>query len=297
MITVVPALILTMLRDRFPAEVAVHWAVNGAPNGWAPFLAAAWLPALVTLAMVALMVGIGIATRSLAVMAPVTVGLAAFMAVLSVGGILMQSDGAVGPIGPMLFVAMLTMLGISAAGIWWLRGRIAPPPVGDTGTFPPAFPGDPAVRRWEGHTRVGAGVWASILLTLTLGIGTTLLIGWNDPWAGAAMALLFVAIIPTFILSWQRIVIDDRGLTTTCLGFTVHRVPLDDILSAGHVELEPLGDYGGAGHRSSHDGLRDGIVTSRGEGLIIQRRGAKDFVIACDDAPTAARTLATLRAG
>jgi uncharacterized membrane protein len=55
LILVVPFLVLIPLWDKFPQRVAIHWGLNGEPNGWADKTWGLFLPPVVNVALAALL--------------------------------------------------------------------------------------------------------------------------------------------------------------------------------------------------------------------------------------------------
>lgn len=295
-ITIIPAAILWLLRGRFPDPIAVHWGAGGGPDGWMS-LGAGLLVSIITLGFLScMMIGIGVVSRSITLLAPITIGMAVAMGVLIHGSMFAQIDGTEPMIGPYLFVGVLLWLVIAIAGYRWLQPRMVAIEPGRTGTFAPAAPGDPAVRSWKGRTRGGNGLWVVAALIVATGIIIALLIGFEDPWLTAGILLITVGVAPLALSALQEITIDHAGVTGKCFGIRATHIPLEAIRSAGHIEVQALGEYGGVGFRTAIDGDREGLVTASGEALIVEREGRKDFVITVDDARPAARVLATLLA-
>lgn len=289
----VPTAILAWHRDSLPERVAIHWGPDGNPDGWAsPQFAIAFAP-LFTTGIVALLLGLGAAMHSLGIMAPVALGMAALLAIVTQGSLLLQLSGSsdVG-VGPLLFVGVVALVLIVVLGAWALRGRITPPPATHSGTFDPVEATGDEPARYDGRVRRSKGLQVGAGVLAVAGIGLGVLLGWGDSWAGAAMALLVVVCALAMLAAQQRVVVDDDGLTTYLGPLRVHHFAADDILAAGHVHVEALGEFGGLGWRHSIDGRRSGLVTGSGEALIVQLRDGKDFVITVDDAPAAARVAA-----
>lgn len=289
---IVPAILLWANREDYPDRVAVHWGADGRADGWMS-LGASLLSATIFISLLTLfMIGLGAVVKSLAIMAPITVGMAMAMAWTIYGATLAQAGGDAPDVGPFLFSGVVVWAVVGALGYLWLRGRLPMVPAAETGTFMPSAPGHPEIRRWQGSTRVGNGIWVAAGVLVLVGVVLAAVIGVRDAWFAAALLLLTVALAPLMLLSLQEITIDERGVTGTWFGIRVTRIPLDELRSAGHLHVEALGDYGGVGFRTAVDGRREGLVTSTGEALILEREGRKDYVITVDDAPAAARVLA-----
>lgn len=292
-VTAVPSLVLWLFVD-LPERVATHWGADAAPDAWSPIGAALLFAPLFGGGMALIMLALGWVTRSLGVLAPVSVGLAAMLTIVGTGTVYAQRDGVVPAVGPYVFAGTVALLLVSALGVWWLRGRMAPFPAAETGTFTPASPGHPDERSWHGRIRSSLTLWILAGVLTVTGIAVGIWVGVADPWGGAAIALLTLACVPLFLLTVQDVVVDERGVTTHWFGMRVLHFPLDQIVSAGSVRLDALGDYGGVGWRSSIDGRREGIVAGTGEALILQLEGRRDYVLSVDDAHRAARVLMAL---
>lgn len=293
-ITVIPSVAICLLAE-LPDSVAVHWGVDGHADGYASPLGALIFPPLFMLIMGAVLLGIGAGTRTLQLLAPITVGIAAMLSILTSGTVLAQHGGGTPAIGPYLFAGTVALIGITLLGVWWLRDRMQHFPAELTGTFAEATPGHPDERAWHGRIRSSLTLWIFAGILTVVGIGVTIWFGIGDPWGGAAMGLLTLGCVPLILLTIQDVTIDEDGLTTRWFGrVRVLRFPLDEIVSAGSVHLDALGDYGGVGWRSSIDGRREGIVAGTGEALILQLEGRRDYVLSVDDAHRAARVLMAL---
>lgn len=293
LIALVPGAVLWLLRGDLPDRVAVHWGVDGQPDGWASVGTAILSGVLIGAAISLLLVAVGAFMKAMRVMGPMAVGAAAFGAILLQGSVLLQRDGAEPKLGFLLFVALLAWLVIGIVGWRFLRDRIVPVPPTETGTFVPSPPGHPDVRTWSGRLRGGNGIVILAALVAVTGVVLSLWLGASDPWMMASLLLLTVGVALLMLLSVRQVVeIDEQGIRVTAFGLTLERIPLTQLRSAGRIEVEALGDFGGYGRRVGLDGKREGLVTSSGEALIVERDGQKDLVFTVDDAHTAASVLA-----
>lgn len=289
----VPLAVTWALRERLPERIATHFGPDGQPDGWSSLPVALLWHLTLGLFMSVVLLGLGLGTRSMRFMGPFAVGISALIAVAGYGSMLGQLDGGMAKPGPLVFFGLLPLILIPAVGWWWLKDRMEPVPVEATGTFTPSLPGHPEVRSWSGETRRGKAAVVMAVVIGLLGAGMLVLFR-GDPWLMAAIGILVFGTIPLMFLGNQRITIDGDGVTGKALGIRLHHTPLDEVLSAGHVQVDPLGDFGGVGFRGSIDGRRDGLVTGAGDALIFQRRGQKDYVITVEQAVEAARVLEML---
>lgn len=285
-----PSAVAWWRRDQLPEQVAVHWGADGVADGFQELGPALLTSGLIGLAVMGLLVGVGAATRTLGLIGPLTVGMGVFLAVLMPGTILAQAGGGSVAVGAFLVGALVAGAVVTLAGMVWLRGHLPPVPADETGTFQPALPGHPDIDTWTGRTRVGA---APVVLAVGLAAaGIALAVVLGDIWVSALTLTLSALGAVLILASYQRVTVDSTGVSARFMGVRVKHIPLDRIVSAGHVRIEALGEYGGYGLRAGHDGKREGLITSSGEALIVQRVGEKDYVITVDGAPEAARVLA-----
>lgn len=112
---------------------------------------------------------------------------------------------------------------------------------------------------------------------------------WGGPLVlGGALALLLLVMV-----RWT-VVIDSIGLTARSVlrRPTIH-VPLDEVLLAEEVQVNPLREFGGWGLRRGLHG-RTGIVLRSGSALQVRRTGDRVLVVTVDDAATGAALLNAL---
>ena len=291
--TVAAVAIQLWLLPRVPDPVAVHWAVSGAPDGYA----APWtVPALsaglgigMTLVLSAFaLLGSregewGATMRFLGSLAPAVVG--AVMVVIT-GTYAAQVDLPVatqsaGIFGPLVWSgATGIVVGVVA---WVSQPRLTV----SGGTVRPATPvllgpGERAV--WVRTASLASGgmavlVGAAVLLfaLAALDIAT----------AGSAWPiLLIVAVVVTAaILATMlfRVRVDHDGLSvTSLLGVPRFRVSLDQVVEVKVVTINPMADFGGWGLRKALDG-RTGVVLRRGEALEVERARGGAFVVTVDN--------------
>ena len=106
----------------------------------------------------------------------------------------------------------------------------------------------------------------------------------------AALGLLFAA-----VFRWT-VTVDHNGLTArSMLRRPRVRVPLDEVVMAAEVQVNPLREFGGWGLRTGRGG-RTGVVVRKGAALQVERTGGRVLVVTVDDAATGAALLNTLAA-
>lgn len=293
-------LFLHRQAHRFPGDVATHWGIDGAPDQWQSFSSAVVTAVVLMAATPLFLVALGLALKAMNAMAGFAVGMSGFLSVLTVGSIWIQRDGntAEPRVGPLLLVALLAgvVVGVLVGTVLWKLGEPDKRAAGPAPT--PAFPLGGEAAQWEGRTRVARGVVIFGMVLTVVFVALAVLMGSQDPWAGVFMLLVTLVIPLSFAIGFAGIRISPWGVRATALGIIpLVKVPLHEITGAGTREVHALGDFGGWGPRASLDGSAQGLVMASGEALVVQRGELKDVVIVCNDAATAARTVASLIQG
>jgi len=287
------AVLPLLLWSRLPDPIAIHWGLDGRPDGRAPLpidvLLLAAVTALVT--FVPLVAASRADHRTARPMLALSHGMAAFFVLLRGRTLERNLDAAVwteaGAIA-LLDLSVLLLLAVPFALIgWWLGGRhpALPPPV--RAVLPLQLPPDGRLL-WTGRqawpfarilgsvlVATGAVITGLRLGVETLAIGGTLMLVGLLLWSATSIA---VATGPA-------------GLKVRFgpLGRPVIRVALADIEGIDVEDVEPLA-FGGWGYRVM-PGVR-AVVIRRGAGFRVRRKGKPDLVITVDDAATAAGVLA-----
>ncbi|PSK92422.1 uncharacterized protein DUF1648 [Haloactinopolyspora alba] len=288
-------------RDALPAEVAIHWGVDGAADGFAS-------PGVV----VAMVAGFGVVFAaaglwlSLAgpadpllvrVLAVTTTGVTGFVTVLATWLVTDQrglADAAEAEAGASRFLGSFAAGVLLAAVAAWTvprwsaeRGEPAPGDVPRLGVAP----GERVA--WTRSVATGSGPAA----VLVAGVGVTVAAGvLSRQWwmLGVGAALGVVAAVMFSI----TVTVDRHGLTLRSrLGRPRMHIPLGEVERATVVDVRPLRHFGGYGYRIAAFGpLRgaSGYVLRGGSGLLVERRGGRRTVVVVDDAATAAGLLNTL---
>ncbi len=301
---VVPLLVLvaTVLvahgwSPRLPDPVAVHWGASGAPDGFGSATGLVVLPLvlvpLFSLGMWALGFYAGRDTSTRRLAAGTSTGLAVLMATITLGSLAIQLDlpdtadapGVDGVMG-IAFGAAVVAGGLVAA----LVPRTPPLPTSaPVDASAPRTSLAPAERAaWSRTVTSPAGAWVgggSVLLVTALALALQI------------PALLVLAAGLGLLLGTNlvlRATVDDRGLVARSpLGWPSVRVPLDEVVAARAVQVDPFGDFGGWGYRIGTGG-RVGFVLRKGEGIEVERTGGRVTVVTVDDAQQAAALLNTL---
>ena len=295
--TLVVALAPLLVWSRLPDPIAIHWGIDGTPDGSAPLIVDLVLLA-VTTALIGVLPVLSAATADRRV-ARLLVGLAHGMAGLFVAlrvrtlqlNVDAPSWDAAGPltladVGLMLVaVAPLFALG------WWLGGRH---PEVVRATRPVTVPELPADGRlvWVGHQSWPVGRVLGPVLVALGGAVTALRVAPETLLLGATLASAGVAL---WWFTSITVAVGPAGLKVRFgpFGWPRVRVPIAAVEHVEVEDVEPMA-YGGWGYRVM-PGVR-AVVIRRGPGLRIRRAGGADLVVTVDDAATAAGVLAAHRA-
>jgi hypothetical protein len=290
-------LIARAWAPRLPDPVATHWSGADVPDGFGSPTSLLAVPlvvgGLLAVGMWALAFWLGRDTSTRRVAAGFASGTAAFLSATTLGtlhGQLDLADAADAPgVGPTIGLAL---------GVALVVGVVVALVVPRTPHQPTTAPVDPAAPRADlGATERAA--WSSTVTSRAALVGggvaalTTagLAIGLRTP----AMLLVPVALLmlgaAMFVL---RVSVDGRGLVARSpLGWPTLHVPLDEVVAARAVTVDPFGEFGGWGYRVGQDG-RVGVVLRRGEAIEVERTGGRVTVVTVDDAARAASLLNTL---
>ncbi len=167
-----------------------------------------------------------------------------------------------------------------------------------SGTASPALPlRDGEIVAWTGRVRTPAWLLVLLIVLVVLfvagGVIGVLSVGWIGWPAFLAAGLLLLSML--LLLGFRASAGPTGFAVRSLIGWPRFRVRAEDLVRAGVVHVDPMADFGGWGMRwvPGADGGRWGIVTRRGEGLEVVRRGGRSIVVTVDDAATAAAVLET----
>ena len=282
---------------RLPDPLAVHWSAADVPDGFGSLAEAVAVPTLFVplfaAGMWALAFWVGRDTSTRRMAAGLTNGLAVLMAVVTLGGLRAQLDlpdaadaTGVTPViawafGAAIAVGVLVALLVPRTGPQPTTAPVAP-----DAPRPPLAPTERAA--WSMTVTSAAGAWvggSAVLVTLA----TALVL---RTYALLVVPVALGALVAATLV--LRVTVDGRGLVARSpLGWPSTRVPLDEVVAARVVDIDPLTQFGGWGYRVGSGG-RVGFVLRKGEGIEVERSGGRVTVVTVDDAATGAALLNTL---
>ncbi|ALM38656.1 hypothetical protein [Streptomyces sp. FR-008] len=298
--TAVVAAVQAGMRDRLPAELAVHFGPGGAADRFET-------PGrfLVTMAAMLLLGGAAwtvMAARSgrgggsgTGVVAAVGWGLAAFLGAIAVL-VLHLNAGAARADGlslPLWHLGVAFAVGLAGGLLGYALVRRTVP------DWPPSQ--DVTATERLDLPRQGRAGWARRTQSVPMLLGGFVMMAGalaplvvsTMPWWAAIVLLLGGLLL--VLMAQADVVVDRRGLTVRLSGLPWPRlsVPLDRVATARARPVNPLGEFGGWGYRVMPK--RSGLIYRSGEALVVRRTGdGREFAVTVDDAGTAAALLNTL---
>ena len=292
------ALPMQVLSPRLPDPIAVHWGPDLRPDGSRTQRTAMTPPAAIIAG--ALLLSLIGASRAYAAgragrLAIVTFG-SGLAAATNATIIVRNLDQAIWSNADPQTPAMLALqLGVAlgAAALAYAIGARAWRDV-----QPAAAPKGPTLALAAGERAYWSGSASNRVL---LGVGGYLVLQALVLWAQlpqlralpAWLALHAVVCVALELFSRIRVTVDGRGVTVRYghLGLWTQRVPLDRIVGAHAIELDPIA-HGGWGYRGSRKLFgKASIVVRSGPAVQLDLRGGQQLFITVDDATTAARLL------
>lgn len=292
------ALPMQLLSSRLPEPMAVHWGADLQPDGARAQRSALTPPAVIVAGALLLSLigasGAYVAGRA-GRLAIVTFG-SGLAAATNATIILRNLDKATwsdaDPQTPLLLALQLGAPLLAAALVYaiaWRAWRTVQAP---------ATPKGPTLALADGARAYWSGSASNRLL---LGVSGYLVLQALVIWAQlpqlralpAWLALHAVVCVALELFSRIRVTVDGRGVTVRYghLGLWTQRVPLDRIVGAHAIELDPIA-HGGWGYRGSTRLFgKASIVVRSGPAVHLDLRGGRQLFITVDDAATAARLL------
>ncbi|CAD5138526.1 conserved membrane protein of unknown function [Microbacterium sp. Nx66] len=302
LIVAISALVLMTWLPSFPADVAIHWGVDGA-DGFGPATTYLWvllgvglgIPVLLTITtLVAVGAHWGATARLLGATAA---GMSAFAAVICLGSLAIQRDlppaGDVPGIAGVMGLAFAALLGVGAMA-WFVQPRVRAIPGAALTPRHDVRVGEGERVVWVGTTTMPTGALVFLLLVL-LGLVAlaVIMVVTRTPmaWVSALVALV-VGFALAATTSFRVRVTPDGIDARAVIGWPRRTIPVAEIVSVRAVRISPFGEFGGWGWRLAPDG-RSGIVMRQGPAIEVHRRDHGPFVITIDGAEEAAALLQT----
>lgn len=297
------AVALVLAWPELPVPVAVHWGLDGRPDGFGPV----WMPLvlLVTtgLGLPVLLTALTLPSlrsgdhgRVYPLLGALSAGLAVFLTVLVTVSTVPQAaveDAAEAPAIWIALVSALVLGGATGVAGWYLQPRDPFTPAAPAVAPPAAIAAGERVE-WRQRVAlsrggflvlVGAVALLAVITVLTAVVSDDVLSLWIVSASTVLVALLVVC------NAVFHVRVDDDGLSvTSAAGWPRVHVPLAEIDRAAAVEVDPMGEFGGWGMRWAPD-RRFGIVVRKGPGIEVGRRGGKTLTVTVDDAATGAALL------
>lgn len=296
------------LLPTLPDPIAIHWGIDGGPDGFGP----AWLNLVLTVVVglgIPLLIaasGLGGLRRgdrgaSYRLLGATALAMSVLMAVIGTGALVIQSgleDAADAP-GIGLVTLGAFVLAAAAGVLGWLLQpnepfRATPLPAGEplklSGTEKVVWLQSVSLAR-SGMIVLGAALVLMVAMTVIA------LFASPDPlvlWVLSAATFLVAALVAMAVAFHVRV--DDEGLRVTSVtGFPRVHIPLDEVARAEAVDVDPMWEFGGWGLRWAPGG-GFGVVLRRGPGIRVTRTNGKTFTVTVDDAATGAALLQALAA-
>jgi len=277
-----------------PEEIVTHWGPNG-PDRTGPWWEFAITVAAVDIPVLAFFAVFILRARRFSGMgrwlAPVSLGITVMHTLgLGVGVVVLSGSSLV----PTATIVGGFAIGILAAIIvGFALPRESPATSAPPATAIPLGLGE--VVAWSGSVRLPVAFVASIaaiaIAFIVLAIVLVTVADRHALWLFVVPVPILLALGTTF--DWS-VAVGPTGVTIrSAIGWPRMRIPVDDIVSAGVTEVDPVSDFGGWGPRwvVRNGKGRWGFVSRRGPALEITRRDGRSVVATVDDAATAAAVL------
>ncbi|TRW43824.1 DUF1648 domain-containing protein [Georgenia yuyongxinii] len=300
LVTAAAWVVVLRLLPRLPAQVALHWGVDGVDRvgTHTELLREAGVIGGVSLVVLAVL---SLATGRTALVRRLVLGLATGCAVFFAGILLTQVLLQVGLDDPFQAGSpdggfLLTVVAALAAGA--LAGALA--------GADPGLPAVEAVPADAPRTALGAHeravwtrqagpsgrsrrwIWFAVLVYAAASLGFAVL---TQSWFVAVIMLVIVPVALTMLV-WD-VRVDAAGLTARgSFGWPRQHVPAAEVVRAHVRDVSPIREFGGWGLRSAMDGTV-GVVVRRGAAIVVELTGGRRLVVTVDDAAAGAALLNT----
>lgn len=284
-------------RSELPDPIVTHWGPTG-PDAVGPVGPHVLAHVLIVMGFSLFMWAIGFFGGRDALTRRIVAAVAAFFGVLLSGALIgnlavqrgLADAGEVGGADLGLALGFGGAVGAAALAAWVSPGDQPQP---TTEPLPADAPrlelaaGEQVV--WVRQAGQQAALVIVALVAALAAVAAVVTRTWGGPLVlGGALAVLLLV-----MLRWT-FVIDATGLTArSVLRRPRIHVPLDEVLLAEEVQVDPLREFGGWGLRRGRFG-RTGVVLRSGSALQVRRTGDRVLVLTVDDAATGAALLNAL---
>lgn len=294
---VVPAVIgaiglvlIALSMPDLPDPIAIHWGVNGQPDGFGSVWTTLWVIPVIVLGFAALCLPLarsrepGVTTVQRLVLATGPF-LATLVTVIIAGSVVIQrglDDARDAPsIVPLMGIGLVAGLALGALAL-----LVLPPATADPDTQPrdtPLLELSPTERAvW--FQRIAPARWLSTLLlvvaVVAIGGGGLALWFFAPLWAFLVFVVVetLAALLVATTMFW-RVRVDASGFAATAgPGWPRYEIPLDEVESCAVITVNPVRDFGGWGIRWGGKG-RLGIITRTGSALEVRRTDGRRLVV------------------
>jgi hypothetical protein len=280
--------------SRLPDPMASHWGTSGRPDASLSLVADVVLLCVVT-AVVAYGPIVAARFPMPRAQAQVLVAVAGFGSVLLAGvriaSVRANLDAPSWEAAASLsggVVAMAVAAGLVAGLVGWAAASSRPDLPAPSTQAPievEVTPGEAVV--WTSGASSRTPVLIAALLLLVAAVGALL----APPEARTVLVIVLPLVALALAAFGQvRATIGPRGVTVACgwLGFPRLRVPIEDVADVSVEDVVPT-SYGGWGLRQVPGATA--VIVRRGEGIRVERRSGRVFVVTVDDAARGAGVL------
>jgi uncharacterized membrane protein len=279
--------------NRLPDPVASHWNAAGVPDAALGRIADTVLLVLVTATIAygpIVAARLPMPRRQAQLLVAVANGGAVLLATVRVASVRANLDAptweAAGRLGAGTFLVAVG-LGVVAGLVGWLAAGDRPDLMPTTSA--PAEiavePGEAVV--WTGGASGSAGRWVPLVLVLAAGLSALV-----APAEARTTLLIVLPVVALAVAAFGqvRVTVGPRGLAVAAgwLGWPRLRVPIEDVADVAVEDVAPM-SYGGWGLRKVPGATA--VVVRAGQGLRVERRDGRAFVVTVDDAARGAGVL------
>lgn len=306
-ISLVGVILVVLVLPELPNPIAVHWNVEGMPDGFGspigfPILLLAvglgW--AAFTWAIARTLPPTGKPTVNQRLILAIGYFLATVLTVTLAGSVLIQRGLAD---ARDTLTIMPLLLGGFAGGIllsviaWFLLPRSAPDVAADPADLPALSLSDTERGTWMQNIaprRAVAGLVITVMvIVVSVGCGVLWFVAPVPVFALYAVLMVTLTVLVVGSLYW-KVRVDGRGFhALSMIGFPRFTIALEDVASADVIEVRAARDFGGWGVRWGGK-RRLGIITRSGEALEVRRKDGRALVVTVSQAATGAALLNSL---